>query len=154
MGTPLPAGRARGIAVAFAYGSYAAEVAEVSVGADGRVRVHRVVCAVDTGFAANPDQIRAQMEGGIVYALTAVLYGEITIDKGRVVQSNFHDYPMLRIDETPRIEVHVMESGDFVGGAGEPGVPPLAPAVCNAIFALTGKRVRRLPINRSELRRA
>jgi isoquinoline 1-oxidoreductase subunit beta len=153
-GTPLPPGRARGIAVAFAYGSYAAEVAEVSVGADGRVRVHRVVCAVDTGFAANPDQIRAQMEGGIVYALTAVLYGEITIDKGRVVQSNFHDYPMLRIDETPRIEVHVMESGDFVGGAGEPGVPPLAPAVCNAIFTLTGKRVRRLPIDRNELRRA
>jgi isoquinoline 1-oxidoreductase beta subunit len=153
-GTPLPPGRARGIAVMFSYGSYAAEVAEVSLAADGKVRVHRVVCAVDTGFAANPDQIRAQMEGGIAYALTAALYGQITIDKGRVVQSNFHDYPILRIDEMPRIEVHIMESGDFVGGAGEPGVPPLAPAVCNAVFALTGKRVRRLPINKDELKRA
>jgi len=153
-GTPLPAGRARGIAVAFSYGSYAAEVAEVSLAPDGKVRVHRVVCAVDTGFAANPDQIKAQMEGGIIYALTATLYGEITIDKGRVVQSNFHDYPMLKIGETPRIEVHIMESGDFVGGAGEPGVPPLAPAVCNALYALTSKRIRRLPIRPEELRRA
>lgn len=153
-GTPLPRGRARGIAVAFSYGSYAAEVAEVSLGANGRVRVDRIVCAVDTGFAANPDQIRAQMEGGIIYALTAVLYGQITIDKGRVVQSNFHDYPMLRINETPRIEVHIMESGDFVGGAGEPGVPPLAPAVCNAVFALTGTRARKLPIDTDALRRA
>ncbi len=152
-GTPLPAGRARGIAVAFSYGSYAAEVAEVSLAPDGKVRVHRVVCAVDPGFAANPDQIKAQMEGGIIYGLTATLYGEITIDKGRVVQSNFHDYPMLRINETPRIEVHVMESGDFVGGAGEPGVPPIAPAVCNALYALTGKRIRKLPVRPDELKR-
>jgi isoquinoline 1-oxidoreductase beta subunit len=152
-GTPLPRGRARGIAVAFSYGSYAAEVAEVSLAQDGKVRVHRVVCAVDTGFAANPDQIRAQMEGGIVYALTAVLYGEITIDRGRVVQSNFHDYPMLRINEMPRVEVHVMETGDFIGGAGEPGVPPLAPAVTNALFALTGKRIRKLPIRPADLKR-
>ena len=153
-GTPLPPGRARGIAVALSYGSYAAEVAEVSLTPDGKVKVYRVVCAVDTGFAANPGQIKAQMEGGIVYALTAALYGEITIDRGRVVQSNFHDYPMLRIDETPRVEVHVMESGDFVGGAGEPGVPPLAPAVTNALYALTGKRVRTLPIRAEALKRA
>jgi isoquinoline 1-oxidoreductase beta subunit len=153
-GMPLPRGRARGIAVAFSYGSYAAEVAEVSLAPDGKVRVHRVVCAVDTGLAANPNQIRAQMEGGIVYALTAALYGRITIDKGRVVQSNFHDYPMLRIDETPKIEVHLLESGDFIGGAGEPGVPPLAPAVCNALYALTGKRIRTLPIDPRQLKRA
>lgn len=152
-GTPLPAGRARGIAVAFSYGSYAAEVVEVSLAPEGKPRVHRVVCAIDTGFAANPDQIRAQMEGSIVYALTAALYGEITIDKGRVVQSNFHDYPMLRIDEAPKIEVHVMESGDFVGGAGEPGVPPLAPALCNALFVLTGKRIRNQPIRAEDLKR-
>jgi isoquinoline 1-oxidoreductase subunit beta len=153
-GTPLPRGRARGIAVAFSYGSYAAEVAEVSLTPDGKPRVHRVVCAVDTGFAANPQQIKAQTEGGVIYGLTATLYGEITIDKGRVVQSNFHDYPMLRIGETPKIDVHVMESGDFVGGAGEPGVPPIAPAVCNALFVLTRKRIRILPLARNELKRA
>ncbi len=153
-GTPLPRGRARGIAVAFSYGSYAAEVAEVSLAPDGKVRVHRVVCAIDTGFAANPNQIKAQAEGSVIYGLTAVLYGAITIDKGRVVQSNFHDYPMLRINETPKIEVHVLESGDFVGGAGEPGVPPIAPAVCNALYALTGKRIRQLPVRPDELKRA
>jgi isoquinoline 1-oxidoreductase beta subunit len=145
-GTPLPAGRARGIAVAFSYESYAAEVAEVSVGPDGRVRVHRVVCAIDCGFAVNPDQVRAQMEGGIVYALTAALYGKITIDRGRVRESNFGDYPMLRIGETPLTEVHILDSGEKPGGIGEPGVPPLAPAVCNALFALTGKRIRELPV--------
>ena len=153
-GTRLPRGRARGIAVAFSYGSYAAEVAEVSLSPDGKVRVHRVVCAIDTGFAANPGQIKAQAEGGVIYGLTAVLYGAITIDKGRVVQSNFNDYPMLRINETPTIEVHVLESGDFVGGAGEPGVPPIAPAVCNAIYVLTGKRIRELPVRPEELKRA
>ena len=153
-GTPLPRGRARGIAVAFSYGSYAAEVAEVALAPDGKVRVHRVVCAIDTGLAANPTQIKAQAEGGVIYGLTAVLYGVITIDKGRVVQSNFHDYPMLRINETPKIEVHLLESGDFIGGAGEPGVPPIAPAVCNALFALTGRRIRKLPIDRNELKRA
>ena len=151
-GTPPAAGRHRGIAVAFSYGSYAAEVAEVSVGPDGRVRVHRVVCAIDCGVVANPDQVRAQMEGGIVYGLTAALYGEITIDRGRVQQSNFHDYPMLRIDEMPEIEVHIVESGEAPGGAGEPGTPPIAPAVTNAIFAATGTRVRSLPIRAAALR--
>jgi len=151
-GTALPPGHARGIAVAFSYESYAAEVAEVSVAKDGGVRVHRVVCAIDCGFAVDPDQVRAQMEGGVVYALTAALYGRITIDHGRVVQSNFGDYPMLRIGEMPLVEVHILESGEKPGGIGQPGVPPLAPAVCNAIFALTGKRIRELPIARAALR--
>jgi isoquinoline 1-oxidoreductase beta subunit len=153
-GSPLPAGVARGIAVAFSYGSYAAHVAEVSVAADGTPRVHRIVCAIDCGFPVNLDQIRAQMEGGAVYALTAALYGKITLDKGRVVQSNFHDYPMMRIAEMPKVETHILDSGEAPGGLGEPGVPPVAPAVTNAIFALTGKRIRRLPIDKELLKRA
>ena len=153
-GTPLPAGRGRGIAVTFSYGSYTAHVAEVSVTPEGGVRVHRIVCAIDCGIAVNPDQVKAQMEGGAIYALTATLYGQITVDRGRVVQSNFHDYPMLRIGEAPAIEVHVLDSGEAPGGLGEPGVPTVAPAVCNAIFALTGKRVRRLPIRADDITRA
>jgi isoquinoline 1-oxidoreductase beta subunit len=153
-GTPPPPGRARGIAVAFSYGSYAAHVAEVSVAPDGKPRVHKIVGAIDCGIAVNPDQVRAQMEGGAIYALTAALYGEITIDRGRVKQSNFHDYPMLRINESPVIEAHILDSGEAAGGLGEPGVPTVAPAVCNAIFVLTGKRVRRLPISTDELKRA
>jgi isoquinoline 1-oxidoreductase beta subunit len=153
-GSPLPPGRHRGIAVAFSYGSWAAEVAEVSVAADGGVRVHRVVVAIDCGFAVNPDQIRAQMESGIVYGLTAALYGAITLENGRVQQSNFHDYPMLRINEMPVVETHIMQSPHPPGGVGEPAVPPIAPAVANAIFAATGKRIRRLPIRTEELRRA
>jgi isoquinoline 1-oxidoreductase beta subunit len=151
-GTPLPPGRARGVAVAASYESYAAEVAEVSLAPDGAVRVHRVVCAIDCGFAVDPDQVRAQMEGSVVYGLTAALHGRITIERGRVVQSNFGDYPMLRIGEMPRVEVHILESGEKPGGIGQPGVPPLAPAVCNALFALTGKRIRELPIARTALR--
>jgi isoquinoline 1-oxidoreductase beta subunit len=153
-GAPLPAGRARGIAVAFSYGSYAAHVSEVSLTPDGKVRVHKIVCAIDCGIAVNPDQVRAQMEGGAVYALTAALYNEITLDKGRVVQSNFHDYPMMRIAEMPKVETHILDSGEAPGGLGEPGVPPVAPAVTNAIFALTGKRIRRLPIDKELLKRA
>jgi isoquinoline 1-oxidoreductase beta subunit len=153
-GTPLPADRHRGIAVAFSYGSWAAEVAEVSVAPDGKVRVHRVVCAIDCGLAVNPDQVIAQVEGAIVYGLTAALYGAITIEKGRVQQSNFHDYPMLRINEMPVIEVHIMPSSAPPGGAGEPGTPPIAPAVANAVFAATGKRVRQLPIRAEEPRKA
>jgi isoquinoline 1-oxidoreductase subunit beta len=152
-GTPLPAGRARGIAVAFSYGSYAAHVAEVSVAPDGGVRVHRVVCAIDCGIAVNPDQVRSQMEGGAIYALTAALYGKITLDKGRVQQSNFHDYPMLRIGEAPTVETIIVDSGQAPGGLGEPGVPPVAPAVTNAIFVLTGKRIRTLPIDKDLLKR-
>jgi isoquinoline 1-oxidoreductase subunit beta len=153
-GSPLPAGHGRGIAVCFSYGSYAAHVAEVSVAEDGAVRVHKAVCAIDCGIAVNPDQVAAQMEGGFIYALTATLYGKITLDKGRVEQTNFHTYPMLRIAETPVIETHILDSGQPPGGLGEPGVPTVAPAVCNAIFAVTGKRIRRLPIQREELKRA
>ncbi len=150
-GAPPPAGRARGIAAAFSYGSYAAHVAEVSVAPGGTVRVHRIVCAIDCGIAVNPDQVRAQMEGGAVYALTAALHGEITVDRGRVEQSNFHAYPMLRIGEMPEVEVHILDSGEPPGGLGEPGVPSVAPAVTNALFALTGKRIRRLPIRPDDL---
>jgi isoquinoline 1-oxidoreductase beta subunit len=152
-GSPLPAGQGRGIAVCFSYGSYAAHVAEVSVGDDGTVRVSKVVCAIDCGIAVNPDQVKAQMEGGLVYALTAALFGEITLDRGRVQQTNFHTYPMLRINQTPVTEVHILESGEAPGGLGEPGVPTVAPALCNAIFAATGKRVRRLPIRADELKK-
>ncbi|HEV8305018.1 MAG TPA: xanthine dehydrogenase family protein molybdopterin-binding subunit [Gemmatimonadales bacterium] len=145
-GTPLPAGRARGIAVHKSFESFVAEVAEVSVSSGGEVRVHRVVCAVDCGMFVNPDTIEAQMQSAIVYGLTAALYGEITIDRGRVVQSNFTDYPMLRMSEMPAVEVHIVPNTEAPGGVGEPGTPPIAPAVCNAIFALTGKRIRKLPI--------
>jgi isoquinoline 1-oxidoreductase beta subunit len=146
--TPLPAGRGRGIALAEWQPTVCAQVAEVSLGSDGTVRVHRVVCAVDCGPAVNVGQIEAQMQGGIVYGLTAALYGEITIERGRVKQGNFDDYPMLRMDEMPAVEVHVVPSTDKQGGIGEPSVGPIAPAVCNAIFAATGKRIRRLPIGR------
>jgi isoquinoline 1-oxidoreductase beta subunit len=144
-GKPLPSGRARGIAVAESFGSYCAQVAEVSV-ERGQVRVQRVVCAIDCGMVVNPDTIVAQMESGIVFGLTAALKGEITIKGGRVVQSNFHDYPLLRLDEMPEIEVHIVKSSEHPGGVGEPGTPPIAPAVANAVFAATGKPVRRLPI--------
>ena len=151
-GAPLPAGRARGIAVAFSYGSYAAHVAEVSVTPDGQLRVHKLVCAIDCGIAVNPDQVRAQMEGGAVYAMTG-LFDQITLEKGRVQQSNFHDYPMLRIAEAPVVETHIVDSGEAPGGLGGPGVPPVAPSICNAVFALTGKRIRTLPIRPEDLKR-
>ena len=142
------------VGVVFSYGSYAATVAEVSVARDGTPRVHKLVTGIDAGLAVNPDQVKAQMEGGAVYALTSVYYGLITVDKGRVQQSNFHDYKMLRINEMPVVEVHILDSGGKVGGLGEPGVPSVAPAVCNAIYALTGKRLRTLPIDTSLLKRA
>ena len=147
-GSPPPAGRSRGIAVWKAFESYVAEVAEISIAKDGAVRVHRVVCAVDCGPVVNPAIVEAQMQGGIVYGLTAALWGEITIDKGRVKQSNFHDYRMLRMADMPEVEVHILPSSDTQGGVGEPGTPPIAPAVCNAIFAAKGKRIRKLPIGR------
>ncbi|HXL10764.1 MAG TPA: xanthine dehydrogenase family protein molybdopterin-binding subunit [Gemmatimonadales bacterium] len=147
-GSPLPSGHGRGIAIAEWAPTVCAQVAEVSVGADGSVRVHRVVCAVDCGPTVNVGQIEAQLQGGIVYGLTAALYGEITIERGRVKQSNFTDYPMMHINEMPVVEVHVVPSDDKQGGIGEPSVGPVAPAVCNAIFAATGKRVRRLPVGK------
>ncbi|HEV8383895.1 MAG TPA: xanthine dehydrogenase family protein molybdopterin-binding subunit [Candidatus Acidoferrales bacterium] len=153
-GKPLTAGRGRGIALHESFGSFVAQVAEVSVSPAGVPRVHRVVCAIDCGQIVNPDTIKAQMESCINFALTAVLYGEITLDRGRVQQSNFHDYKMLRMHEAPQIEVHIMPSTEKHGGVGEPGVPPLAGAVVNAIFAATGKRIRRLPIRAEDLKGA
>ena len=144
-GTPLPSGRARGIALVEDKGGLVAEVAEVSV-SDGQVRVHRVTCAVDCGQIIHRGIVSAQIEGSVVAGLTAALYGEITLEGGRVKQSNFHDYPMLRMSEMPEVEVHLVTNTEEPGGAGEPGVPPIAPAVTNALFALTGKRIRRLPI--------
>jgi len=147
-GTPLPKGRARGIALQESFHSFVAQVAEVSLRKDGLPKVERVVCAVDCGVAVNPDMIRAQMEGGIGFGLGTALWSEITLDKGRVVQSNFHDYKSLRIDEMPKVEVHIVPSAEAPTGVGEPGVPPIAPAVANALFHLTGQRVRRLPFVR------
>jgi isoquinoline 1-oxidoreductase beta subunit len=144
-GRPLPAGHAAGIAVHESFGSAVAEAAEVSV-ENGHIRVHRVVCAVDCGPVVNPDGIEAQMQSGIVFGLSAALYGEITFRDGRVEQSNFHDYPVLRMLEMPRVEVHIVPSDKKMGGVGEPGTPPIAPAVANALFALTGQRLRRLPL--------
>ncbi len=144
-GTPLPEGRARGIAVAESFGSFAAQVAEVSV-SGGKVKVHRVTCAVDCGKLVNPDTIEAQMQGAIVYGLTAALKGEITIENGRVRQSNFHDYQPLRMREMPKVDVHIVESTEDPGGIGEPGTPPIAPAVANAVFAATGPSICKLPI--------
>ncbi|MGB0035191.1 MAG: xanthine dehydrogenase family protein molybdopterin-binding subunit [Candidatus Acidiferrales bacterium] len=151
-GKPLPKGHFHGIAVVESFHSYVAEAAEVSVdSSDGTVHVHRVVCAVDCGQVVNPDTIEAQVQSAVVYGLTAALKGEITIDRGRVVQSNFNDYEMLRMNEMPVIEVYIVPSKEVPTGMGEPGVPPLAPAVCNAIFAATGKRIRRLPVRSEDL---
>jgi isoquinoline 1-oxidoreductase beta subunit len=146
--------RFQGIAVHESFGSFVAQVAEVSVSPTGLVRVHRVVCAIDCGRIVNPDTIVAQIESGIVFGLTAALHGEITFKDGRVEQSNFHDYEVLRINDMPQVEVHIMPSQESPGGVGEPGVPPIAPAVVNAVYAATGKRIRRLPIRPGELRRA
>lgn len=153
-GKPLPVGVHRGIAVAFSYGTYVAEVAEVSVDADGRPKVHRIVAAVDCGQTVNPSIIRQQIVGGIVFGLSAALYGKITFRNGQVEQSNFHEYQMLRIDAMPVVEVHIVRSVEAPGGIGEPSVPLAAPAVTNAIFAATGKRIRSLPIDSAVLRKA
>ena len=145
-GETLGENRGRGIAFAESFGALCAQVAEVEL-RDGELRVTRVVCAIDCGFALNPDTVVAQMESGIIYGLTAALYGEITIKGGRVQQSNFPDYAMLRLANSPKIEVHLLESGiEHLSGVGEPGTPPIAPAVCNALYAATGQRVRELPI--------
>ncbi len=146
--TPLPPGKGRGIAVAEAFKTFVAQVAEVSVGKDGQIKVDRVVCAVDCGTPINPDIIAAQMEGGIGFGLGAVLYGAITLKDGRIEQDNFNGYRVLRMNEMPKVEVHIVPSTEPPTGVGEPGVAPLGPAVANAIFAATGKRVHALPFTR------
>ncbi|MDY6942161.1 MAG: xanthine dehydrogenase family protein molybdopterin-binding subunit [Pseudomonadota bacterium] len=151
-GQPLPAGHGRGIAVHHSFGSYVAEVAEVSVSGAGQVKVHRVVIAIDCGQVVNPLTVRAQMEGGMAYGLSAVLKSQITIRNGGVEQGNFDTYQVLRMPDMPRVEVHIVDSREPPSGVGEPGTPPIAPAVCNAIFAATGKRIRRLPIDAAQLR--
>jgi isoquinoline 1-oxidoreductase beta subunit len=150
---PPAAGIHRGIAVYASYGSYSAAVVEIAI-EDGEVRIKRVVSALDSGHVASPDSVAAQIEGSIVWALTATLFGAITIKDGRVEQSNFHDYPMLRIDRMPAVEAVLVPSGGFWGGVGEPAVPPIAPALVNAVFAATGKRIRSLPLTRHGLIKA
>jgi isoquinoline 1-oxidoreductase beta subunit len=152
-GTPLPEGWGRGIAFHSTFDvTPVAQVAEVSVDGNGNVRVHRVVCAVDCGVVINPDTVEAQMEGGIAFGLTAALKANVTIGNGRAQQSNFHDYPLLRMDEMPTIEVHIVPSDIQPSGIGEMGVPPIIPAVLNAVYAATGKRIRHLPIRPEDLR--
>ena len=144
-GTPLPEGVGRGVSVQFVMGTYLSQIAEVEVTKEG-IGIRRVVCAVDCGQIVNPDTIVAQIEGGIIFGISAVLWGEITLKDGRVEQNNFNDYRVLRINETPAIEVHLVKNGEAPGGIGEPGTIGIAPAMANAIFAATGKRIRKLPI--------
>jgi isoquinoline 1-oxidoreductase beta subunit len=148
-GTPLAKGRGRGISLKESFNTIVAQVAEVSVGDDGRARVETVWCAADPGEVVHPDGFAAQLEGGIIYGLTA----EISIDQGRVVERNFGDYPMLKLADAPAIEVQIIESGARVGGAGEPGTPPTAAALANAVFAATGQRIRSLPLRKHDLRK-
>ena len=152
-GRPLPPRSGRGISLLHAFGeTYIAQVAEVTVSEAGDVRVQRVVCAVDCGTIVNPDTVKAQMESGIIFGITAALFGEITIKDGRVEQANFDDYRMLRINEAPLIDVHLVKSTEAPGGVGEPGTSAVMPAVTNAIFAATGKRIRKLPIDGAQLK--
>jgi isoquinoline 1-oxidoreductase subunit beta len=146
---PLPRGRGRGVALQNVFGSYLAQVAEVEVAPDGSVRVHRVVCAIDCGIVINPDTVEAQLQSGVIFGLTAALYGEITLKNGRVEQSNFDSYQMVRLNEAPTIEVHIIASQEPPGGLGEAGTSGIVPAVANAVFAATGKRLRKMPIDRS-----
>jgi isoquinoline 1-oxidoreductase subunit beta len=150
-GKPLAAGHGRGIAVHASFGSFNAQVTEVSVDPNGKVRVHRVVSAMDCGTYVNPGIIEAQVEGGAIFGLTAALFDELTFERGRIQQRNFNDYPMLRMNDYPEVEAHIVQNHEKPGGIGEPGVPCAAPALCNAIFAATGKRIRKLPVRLSEV---
>ena len=150
-GTPMPKGSGRGLAICHAFGSYVAACAEVSVDKRGKLSIDRIVAATDSGYAVNPQQVEAQVEGSFVYGLSAMLYGQCTVEDGEVVQSNFHDYPSMRIADMPKVETHVMPSGGFWGGVGEPTISVAAPAVLNAIYNATGKRIRQLPIGNQDL---
>jgi isoquinoline 1-oxidoreductase beta subunit len=147
---PLPKGKGRGIAVAEAFKTFVAQVAEVTVDEKGHVTVDRVVCAVDCGIPINPDVITAQMEGGIGFGLGAVMYGAITLKNGHVEQDNFNSYRVLRMNEMPKVEVHIVPSGETPTGVGEPGVAPVGPAVANAIFAASGRRIHLLPFPKTD----
>jgi isoquinoline 1-oxidoreductase subunit beta len=153
-GQPLPQGVGRGVSVQFAFATYMAQVAEVEVSKDGAVRVRRVVCAVDCGTIVNPDTLQAQIQSAIIFGITAALYGEITLKDGRVEQTNFDTYQVLRMNEAPAIEVHIVQNSEPPGGMGEPGTSAIVPAVVNAVFAVTGKRLRKLPIDTAQLKLA
>src|SRR2546422_8007453 len=145
-GQPLPQRVGRGVSVQLVFATYLAQVAEVEVSKDGAVRVRRVVCAVDCGTVVNPDTVRAQIQSAVMFGVTAALHGQITLKGGRVEQSNFHDYRMLRMNETPAIQVYIVNSAEPPGGMGEAGTSAIAPAVTNAVFSTTGTRVRKLPV--------
>jgi isoquinoline 1-oxidoreductase subunit beta len=151
-GQPLADRVGRGVSVQFALATYMAQVAEVEVSRDGAVRVRRVVCAVDCGVVVNPDTVRAQIQSAIMFGVTAALYGEITVKDGRVEQTNFDAYPILRMNEAPAVEVHIVQSLESPGGMGEAGTSAIVPAVTNAVFAATGKRLRKLPIDAAALK--
>jgi isoquinoline 1-oxidoreductase beta subunit len=152
-GRPAPRGIHRGLAQTMGFGSYVAACAEVSVSDGGELKIHRIVAATDPGHAVNPQQIEAQVEGSFVYGLSAALYGECTVKEGRIEQDNFHTYPVMRLAEMPDVETLVIPSGDFWGGVGEPTIAVAAPAVLNAIFAATGKRIRDLPLKNHSLKK-
>jgi isoquinoline 1-oxidoreductase beta subunit len=151
-GKPLPDRVGRGIAIQFVFATYMAQVAEVEVSSEGAVRVRRVVCAVDCGTVVNPDTVRAQIQGAIIFGITAALYGEITLKDGRVEQANFDTYQIVRMNEAPVIDVYIVQSPEAPGGMGEAGTSLIVPAVTNAIFAATGKRLRKLPIDKAQLK--
>jgi isoquinoline 1-oxidoreductase beta subunit len=151
-GQPLPEGVGRGVSLQFVFATYLAQVAEVEVSKDGTVRVRRVVCAVDCGTVINADTVRAQIQSAIIFGITAALYGQITLKDGRVEQTNFDTYQMLRMNEAPAIEVYIIQSSEPPGGMGEAGTSAIVPAVTNAIFAATGKRLRKLPIDPTVLK--
>src|ERR1700704_2594164 len=152
-GQPLPERVGRGVSLQFVFATYMAHVAEVEVSKDGAVRVRRVVCAVDCGTVVNPDTIRAQIQSAVIFGITAALYGEITLKDGRVEQTNFDSYQILRMNEAPAIEVHIVQNFEPPGGMGEAGTSAIVPAVTNAIYAATGKRMRKLPVDTAALKR-
>jgi isoquinoline 1-oxidoreductase beta subunit len=151
-GKPLPMGVGRGVSLQFVFGTYMAQIAEVEVAKNGNVRVKWVVCAVDCGSVVNPDTIEAQVQGAVIFGTSAALHGEITLKNGRVEQSNFDNYQVVRMNEAPAIEVHIIRNNEAPGGMGEPGTSAIMPAIANAIFAATGKRLRKLPIDTAALK--